>query len=56
MATTSVFLPGESHGQRSLANYGPWDCEQLDTTEQLSMCGKQKIMPPNFFLKIRNFF
>jgi len=24
MATTPVFLPGESHGQRSLAGHGPW--------------------------------
>ena len=24
MATTPVFLPGESHGQRSLAGYSPW--------------------------------
>ena len=23
---TPVFLPGESHGQRSLAGYSPWDC------------------------------
>ena len=23
---TSVFLPGESHGQRSLAGYSPWRC------------------------------
>ena len=23
MATTSVFLPGKSHGQRSLARYSP---------------------------------
>ena len=30
---TSVFFPGESHGQRSLAGYGPWGCKQLDTTE-----------------------
>ena len=22
---TSVFLPGEFHGQRSLAGYSPWD-------------------------------
>ena len=21
---TAVFLPGESHGQRNLAGYGPW--------------------------------
>ena len=30
---TPVFLPGESHGQRSLLGYSPWDCKQLDTTE-----------------------
>ena len=30
---TLVFLPGESHGQRSLAGYSPWDCKELDTTE-----------------------
>ena len=30
---TPVFLPGESHGQRSLAGYGPWSHEELDTIE-----------------------
>ena len=30
-----VFLPGESHGQRSLAGYSPWDSKELGTTEQL---------------------
>ena len=30
---TPVFLSGESHGQRSLAGYGPQDCKGLDTTE-----------------------
>ena len=24
MATTLVFLPGKSHGQKSLAGYSPW--------------------------------
>ena len=24
MATHSIFLPGKSHGQRSLAGYSPW--------------------------------
>ena len=24
---TPVFLPGESHGQRSLAGYSPWSCQ-----------------------------
>ena len=30
---TPVFLPGESHGQRSLAGYGPQGCKESDTTE-----------------------
>ena len=25
MATHSSILPGQSHGQRSLVGYGPWD-------------------------------
>ena len=32
---SSVFLPGESHGQRSLGGYGLWGCKESDTTEQL---------------------
>ena len=28
-----MFLPGESHGQRSLAGYSPQGCKELDTTE-----------------------
>ena len=31
-----VFLPGESHGQRSLVGYNPWACKELDTAELLS--------------------
>ena len=30
---TPVFLPGESHGQRSLAGYSPWGRTESDTTE-----------------------
>ena len=38
MAThTPVFLPRESHGQRSLAVYSPWGHKEWDITEQLSM-------------------
>ena len=29
----SVFLPGESHGQRSLADYTPWGHKEVETTE-----------------------
>ena len=32
----SVFLPGESHGQGSLAGYSSWGHEESDTTERLS--------------------
>ena len=32
-----VFLPGESHGQRSLVGYSPWGCKEWGTTERLSM-------------------
>ena len=34
---TAVSLPGESHGQRSLAGYRPWSYKELDTTEQLTL-------------------
>ena len=30
---TPAFLPGESHGQRSLAGYGPLGPKELDMTE-----------------------
>ena len=30
---TPVFLPGESHGQRSLVGYSPWGCKESDTRE-----------------------
>ena len=30
---TPVFLPGESHGQRSLAGYSPWGHKELDAIE-----------------------
>ena len=34
--STSVLLPGESHGQRSLVGYSPWGRQELDTTERLT--------------------
>ena len=33
MATTPVFLPGKTRGQRSLEGYDPWDRKELDITE-----------------------
>ena len=34
---TPVFLPGESHGQRSLVGYSPWGRKESDTTERLTL-------------------
>ena len=36
---TSVFLPGELHGQRSLVGYSPWSLKVLETTEWLTLSG-----------------
>ena len=33
---TPVFLPGKSHGQRSLEGYGPWGLKELDMTWRLN--------------------
>ena len=33
---TPVFLPGESHGQRSLVGYSRWGCKALVVTEWLT--------------------
>ena len=35
MQPTTVLLPGESHGQRSLVDCILWGCKELDTTERL---------------------
>ena len=34
---TPVVLPRESHGQRRLVDYSPWDCNKSDMTEQLTL-------------------
>ena len=44
--STPVFLPGKSHGQRSLAGYSPWGQKELDTTEQLT----QTLQIPMFWV------
>ena len=33
MTNHFIFLPGEFHGQRSLAGYRPWGHKELDMTE-----------------------
>ena len=44
---TSVFLPGESHGQRSLAGYSPWGHKESDTPENTHM------LPVYIFLPVQ---
>ena len=39
---TPVFLPGKSHGQRSLAGCSPWGHKESDRTERLTHTHKQK--------------
>ena len=39
---TPVLLPGESHGQRSLAGYNPWGHKESDTTEWLTVFKETK--------------
>ena len=39
---TSVFLPGESHGQRSLAGYRPQGHKESDRTKQLILSQERK--------------
>ena len=41
---TPVFLPGKSHGQRSLAGYSPWGRKESDTSYQLSNSTNLKTM------------
>ena len=61
MAPTCVFLPGESHGHRSLAGYSPWGRKEWDMTEQLSTCThtgtlrrrEASFQPCNFLRKLR---
>jgi hypothetical protein len=42
---TSLFLPGESHGQRRLVGYSPWVAKELGTTVKVFV---QKTTENNF--------
>ena len=46
---TPIFLPGESHGQRSLVGYGPWGRKESDATEWLTLSISVLVWtPPEF--------
>ena len=40
---TPVFLPGEFHGQRSLAGYSPWGHKESDKTKRLTHALSAKV-------------
>ena len=44
-AHTAVFLPGESHGQRSLEGYSPQGHRESHTTEPLTLLHKSSWEP-----------
>ena len=37
---TPVFMPGNSHGQRSLVNCSPWGHKESDMNEQVGLLGR----------------
>ena len=66
MATHSTFLPGESHGQRSMVDYSPWGHKESDMTEWLNKNNNNnkkkkktvysKILPPMYPFWGGNYF
>ena len=57
MYFTSAFLPGKSHGQRSLVGCGAWVCKESDMTEGLNgsngeICLLLRVKRPDFLIEI----
>ena len=48
MATHSILLLGEFHGQSSLEGYRPWSWKESDTAEQLTLCTTWKTVKPTW--------
>ena len=49
---TPIFLPGKSHGQRSLVGYSLWGRKELDTTEHTHahvLLASEKLSFPKWF-------
>ena len=42
---TPVYLPGESHGQRSLVGYSPWGHKESDTRHRTSAPPHLRALP-----------
>ena len=41
--STLIFLPGESHGQRSLAGYSPWGHKESDMAEAIEHVSEKNV-------------
>ena len=52
---TPVFLPGESHGQRSLLGYNPWSHKETDTIEHPCMDDNYQLLSSWCFCSIYQF-
>jgi len=50
---TPIFLPGESHGKRSLVGYSPWGHKESDTTEWLTHTHTISNVPYYLFLNVQ---
>ena len=48
MQPTPVFLPGESHGQKSLAGYSLEGCKESDMTEMTYHTNTHRYIKHNF--------
>ena len=49
---TPVFLPGKSHGWKSLVGYSPWGSKESDTTERIYSL-KAFPVPTEFQISLR---
>ena len=49
---TLVFLPGKSHGQRSLVGYSPRGHKESDTTEHRAHCSKVNLFILMIFSRV----
>ena len=51
---TPVFLPGKSHEQRSLADYSPRGCKELDTSERLNTQYVSYILDKKLYIEMKS--
>ena len=51
---TPLFMPGESHGQDSLAGYSPWGCKESDTNDLAYTHKKEYTMHWQIYLGLQS--